>query len=27
VEVAEQRDLSLLRRTLPHPSEDGVEVN
>ncbi len=25
VEVAEQRDLSLLRRTLPHPSEDGVE--
>ena len=25
VEVAEQRDLSLLRRTLPHPGEDGVE--
>lgn len=25
VEVAEQRDLSLLRRTLPHPAEDGVE--
>lgn len=25
VEVAEQRDLSLLRRTLPHPPEDGVE--
>lgn len=25
VEVAEQRDLSLLRRTLPHPGEGGVE--
>jgi len=27
VEVAEQRDLSLLRRTPPRPGEDGVDVN
>jgi hypothetical protein len=27
VEVAEQHDLSLLRRTPPHPSENGVDVN
>jgi hypothetical protein len=27
VEVAEQHDLSLLRRTPPHPGEDGVDVN
>jgi hypothetical protein len=27
LEVAEQRDLSLLRRALPHSSEDGVDVS
>jgi len=27
VEVAERRDLSLLRRTPPRPGEDGVDVN
>ena len=27
LEVAEQRDLSLLRRALPHSSEDGVDAS